>query len=489
MTPSPPYADIKAWPPPRYTPPLSPDFESAFDRHAATFAIVWDAAFGYALEEWQIQLIRAVLEVFPSGHPRAGQLRWQQAVISLGRQNGKTEIAAALGLWRLISKPTTLVIGIASNADQAGLVYRRAMRAVNGNPALSKRFRRTTETRGLQTAEGGRYDIKAAKSAALQGLPIDLGLVDELHLLRRALWGDLLSGTGGRPDCIVVGISTAGDSDSELLIDLYKLGDQAIEDNGAARVFFACWESPEGRVPDDDETLGRWLAMANPAVASGRTDLEALITLVRTKPPQDAVRYHLNRFLTSTRSPYIEPALWLGAARKPGATFPRDARIVFSFDAAPGLDFVSIVATASADDGTIHSELVASLRAPSLDRLFRIALQLQKYRPATFAIDGTFLRALGKDLTKRGLPVMIGTYSDAISASAMLYRLVITGQLAHGRDDLRAMQMQRATRKNAGDSFVISRADSSTEVDAVKATALGVLALDVAPAPAGVQVF
>lgn len=484
-----PFADIAAWPPPRYTEPLSRDFESAFDKYATVFAIAWVMAFDYALEDWQLHLIRAVLEVYPAGHPRAGQLRWQQAVISLGRQNGKTEIAAALGLWRLISKPSALVIGIASSAEQARLVYDRAMNVIRRNPPLAKMFAALTDTRGIRSLDGGKYEIKAAKSAALQGLPIELGLVDELHLLRRALWGDLLSGTGGRPNALVAGITTAGDSDSELLIDLYTLGEQSIENDGSARVFFACWEAPEARVPDDDETLGRWLAMANPAVASGRTDLEALITLVRTKPPTDAVRYHLNRFLTSTRAPFIEPVLWLNAARKPGVVFPRGARLVFSFDAAPGLDFASIVATARADDGTVHSELVASLRAPSIERLLKIALQLWQHRPATMAVDGLTLGALGKELTKRGIPTMTGRYSDAISASAMLYRLVVTGKLQHGGDPLRVVQMQRATRKNAGEAFVISRADSATEIDGVKATALGVLALDVAPVSTGGHVY
>ncbi|MFJ2544387.1 terminase large subunit domain-containing protein [Microbacterium sp. NPDC087589] len=485
----PPFADIEAWPPPRYTPPLTPDFESAFDPYAKAFAIAWVMAFSYALEEWQVQLIRAVLEVYPPGHARAGQLRWQQAVISLGRQNGKTEIAAALGLWRLLSKPVALVIGIASNADQAGLVYDRARRAIDGNPEIARMFTRTTETRGLRMVAGGSYKIKAARSAALQGLPIDLGLVDELHLLRRALWGDLLSGTGGRPSCLVAGITTAGDSDSELLLDLYRLGEQSIADGGAARVFFAAWEAPEARIPDDDETLGRWLAIANPAVASGRTDLEALITLVRTKPPTDAVRYHLNRFLTSTRAPFIEPALWMRAARRPEATFPRAARLVFSIDATPGLGFASIVATARTESGEVHSELVASLRAPSIDRLLALCLHLWRFRPATIAVDGYTLRALGKRLAERGIPTMTGSYSDAISATAMLYRLISTRKLVHGGDPLRTAQMQRATRKNAGDAFVISRADSGTEVDAIKATALGVLALEVAPAATGVQVF
>lgn len=488
MTPAPPFADIAAWPPTRHTEPLSVDFPSAFDRFAKSFAVLWVCAFGYALEAWQIQLIRAVLEVFPEGHPRAGQLRWQQAVISLARQNGKTEIAAALGLWRLLSNRRALVIGIASSADQATLVYKRAMRAIQGNPELGELFANLTDTRGIRTYEGGEYLIKAARTAALQGLPIDLGLVDELHLLKRALWGDLVSGTGGRPDCVVVGITTAGDADSELLIDLYKLGAQAIEDGDESRVGFWVWEAPEARVPEDDETLARWLAMASPAVASGRVDLDNLMTIVRSKPEPDAIRYHLNRFLSSARAPYIEPTKWHAARRPEGATFPEDVPVVFSFDAAPGLAFVSVVATAKDADGVMHSELVASLRAPSIGRLIALAYQLWAYGPLTFAMDGYVLRPLGKELQRRGLPVLIGSLADALSAAALLYRLVATGMLQHAGDELLAHQIPRAIRKNVGDQFKINRADSSVEIDAVLATSLGALAIEITPAQQGPQI-
>lgn len=488
MTTAPPFPDVAAWPPTRHTPPLAADFASAFDPYAKAFAVLWVCAFGYALEAWQIRLLRAVLEVYPAGHPRAGQLRWQQAVISLARQNGKTEIAAALGLWRLLSNSRALVIGIASSADQARLVYDRTMSAIRANGALRKRFDALTDTRGIRTTAGGKYEIKAAKSAALQGLPIDLGLVDELHLLRRALWGDLVSGTGGRADCIVVGITTAGDADSELLIDLYKLGDQAIENGGEARVGFWAWEAPEARVPDDDETLGRWLAMASPAVASGRIDLENLLTLVRSKPAPDAVRFHLNRFLDSSRAPYIESATWHAARRAGDEAFP-DARPVFAFDAAPGLSFVSVVACARDAEGVVHSELVASLRAPSVERLVALALRLAEYGPLTFAVDGYILRAFGRELQRRGLPVMVGALSDALTAAALLYRLVVTGRFRHGGEDLLSVQVPRAIRKNSGDGFRISRADSSVEIDAVNATALAALALEVTPSADAVQVF
>lgn len=483
-----PFADIAAWPPTRYTPPLSADFRSAFDPYAKAFAIIWVCAFGYALEAWQINLIRAILEVFPEGHPRAGQLRWQQAVVSLGRQNGKTELAAALGLWRLLSKRRAYVIGIASSAEQANLVYRRTADAIAGNAELGELFDRLTDTRGIRSRAGGRYELKAARSAALQGLPIDLGLVDELHLLKRALWGDLVSGTGARPDCIVVGITTAGNAASELLIDLYKLGEQAIADDGAGRVFFAVWEAPEARVPDDDETLGRWLALANPAVASGRTDLEALIRIVRSKPKPDVIRYHLNRFLDSVAQPFIEAGDFHAARRAEGEIFPTASRPVITFDAAPGLNYASVTVTARDDLGVVHSELVASLVAPTFDQLRSVALALASLGPLTYAMDGYVLRKLGKEIAAYGYPVLIGSLPDAVNSAALLYRLIMTGRFKHGGEPLLNQQFPRAARKAYGDEFTISRADSLTQIDAVRATALGAYALEVTAETTGGQV-
>lgn len=117
-----PFADIPPWPPTRYTPPLSPDFPSAFDGYISMIQYVWRTAFGFELEPWQVQLLRAVLEIYPPDHPLAGRLRWVQAVISLGRQNGKTELAAALGLWALLMRTAPTVVGIASSVDQAKLI-------------------------------------------------------------------------------------------------------------------------------------------------------------------------------------------------------------------------------------------------------------------------------------------------------------------------------------------------------------------------------
>lgn len=450
---------IAPWPPTRFTEPLSAEHDSLFARYQAAFRIAWQMAFGYTLETWQEALLHAVTELRPDG-----RLRFRQVLVSMGRQNGKTEIGAALALLWLLWKADALVIGIASSAEQARLVYERVSKVIGRNAAFARRFDRLTDTRGLSTKSGGRYELKASKSAALQGLPIDLGVVDEVHLLKAALWNDLVNGTGDRPDCLVAGITTAGDDDSELLKHLY-----AVEAETFGRFI---WEAPEATVPGDDDVLGAYLRAANPAIASGRRDVEVAVADARTQPPADVVRYRMNRF-TAAKAAFIPADVWQAAQRAETEAFP-DARPVVAIDRSPDWGAATLTVSAKVD-GITWTEVACSMVRPTMDRLVHACMAMAKHSPTLFIMDGYALRDLGQELIKRGLNVRIATQGDVVTASSLFYAKTIQRKLRHTGDLTLANQVPRTVRKNVGESFRISRADSSTEIDAVMATALGVL--------------
>lgn len=448
---------IAPWPPTRYSAPLSPEHESLFERYRAAFAVVWRVAFGYTLEAWQEALLHAVTELRPDGH-----LRYRQVIVSVGRQNGKTEIAAALALLWLLHRAHGLVIGIASTAEQARLVYDRAARLVGRNPALARRFSRLTDTRGLQTTAGGRYEVKAAKSAALQGLPVDLAVADEVHLLKPALWSDLVNGMGGRSDTLVVGITTAGDEDSVLLKDLYRLAE-------TGEIGHFIWEAPEARVPEDDETLADYLRAANPAIASGRIDVEVVIADVRAMPAEAAVRFRLNRFLASSSSAYLDLAKWSPLAGPLGdPVLP-----VLAVDVTPDWSAASVVAAWRVED-KIHTEVASSLVRPDVDRLEAEIVRLCGVRrPLRIVGDGYRLRPLVERLKARGLPAAASTLGDATASASRLYARVATKTLVHAGDPLLALQIPKSLKKAVGEGFRITRQPGS-EIDAVIATASAV---------------
>lgn len=469
---SPPFPEIPAWPPRRWTPPLSPDFPSAFDGYRELFRFVWFAAFGYHLEDWQETALRHVLELYPPGHRRAGQLRWRQVVITLGRQNGKTELAAALGLFGLLMKAAPNVVGVASSAEQARLIYKRTMRAIRGTPQLARRFKALTETRGIQTRDGGQYEIKPAKSAALQGIPIDLGLVDELHLILRALWFDLVNGLGGRANCFVAGITTAGDDGSELLIHLYEQGETAIEAGDDARFCFLCWEADSPEIPEDDDELGRELARANPSVASGRVDLENAIEEVRSMPPQDAIRYRLNRFVKAV-SAFMTAAMW--DDNLVSDPFPEGVQPTFTIDRTPDWSAANISVFGKRPDGRIYCDVVASLVQPNLGQLVELCVELNGlHNPVVFGMDSFTLRDLGRELELRGVPVQLMGLGDVMNGSALFYAKVQRGLLAHPGNDLLSRQIPLTKRKDTDGGFKISRQASSAHIDGVMSHVEGV---------------
>jgi len=55
--------------------------------------------------------------------------------------------------------------------------------------------------------------------------------------------------------------------------------------------------------------------------------------------------------------------------------------------------------------------------------------------------------------------------------------------LTHPQDEIVSKQMQRAVRKNVGESWKITRKDSATDIDAAIATVLAVWFVDTQTAP------
>jgi phage terminase large subunit-like protein len=456
--------------PTRFTPPLKEDFTSLADKFLPLIRTAWKVAFGkdYEFDEWQVDLIRRILET-----DAQGDLRYRQCFVSLPRQQGKSELMAVIGLIALLRKDGVTNLGVASTADQARLVHERLLRVVQANPALSKIMSKITDTRGIVTKTGSKYIIRASNAATLQGIPVTTAIVDELHLVEESVYSAVVAGTGARKGTAVYGITTAGDNDSELLKNLYEKAEKAI--NGDLKGFGAfIWEASESRVPDSDEELLQLLMECNPALESGRLDPDIMLQDVRTMPDQDVIRYRLNRFVDSEDKTFVPLSLWQAAGRGSMEEFPKGTRPVFAVDRSPDWGYATIIAAAKDKEGIIHTEVVASLVKPNLEQLVKLCSNLASHGPAFFVMDGYSLKELGNELKRRGLPTFVTNQPEVINASSLFYAKVAQKKLRHGNDPLLTIQMPRTGRKQVGDAFRVSRKDSSVEIDAVMATVLGV---------------
>lgn len=457
--------------PTRHTPTLIDDFECDIEWLLRPIELAWSVATpGFKFDDWQIELMRRVTELLPSG-----ELRWRSCLISMGRQNGKSEIVGALSIWALLRQPGAYSVGVASTAEQARIVFDRVYRVIAANPELERRMSKLTETRGIKTLDGSRYEIKASNANTLQGIPVSVGIVDEVHLVDAKVWDALASGTGSRVDTLLVGITTAGDENSELLTRLYANADKAIAGD-LPRFGAWIWEASEAIVPDDDDKLIALLMEANPALQSGRIDPKLLLDDVRALPTDEIIRYRLNRFIQSGTKTFIPAELWQKCERPFGAALPQ-GKFVFAVDRTPDWEHASVAVAVKVDD-VIYTELVASINKPSLEQLIFIFGQLMSHSPRAIIVDGYTLRDLYKELKIRGYPAETATLADVVNASSMFYARLARKTLQHGGDPLLSIQIPRTVRKMVGEGFRVSRRDSAVEIDAVMATLMATFGAD-----------
>lgn len=423
-----------------------------------------------------------MFELFPEGHPKAGTLRFREYAVSVSRQVGKTELIAAATIANLLWRDSgaapgagTYTIGVASTAEQARLVHTRVLKIIQANPALSRRMKKMTDTRGITTRQGNIYELRANRPGIIQGLDLATAIVDETHLGSPEVYASLQAGLGARDNAILLSITTAGDENSELLKGLYARGMESLTDP-KTRFGFCCWESSSTEIPTDDKELLKLLREANPSLAEGHIDESNLLTDVRSTPDRDVIRYRLNRF-TASVSEFISSEDWKKTQRPFGAEFPRDATgLIFAIDKSVDWGFASIIVCGKTPDGIIHTELVRSIKKPTMARLLDECSSLSKWGPAAFVVDSQSLRELGTELQARGYPVKISGYQDIISGSSYFYELVKSRRISHGGEFLVAAQLQRTKTKSTGDGWKITRKDSGMEIDAVIATVIGVTA-------------
>lgn len=455
-----------------YTKPLSEDFPSDGDKLAELVDVAWrspENPDGIELDPWQKWLLKHVLERYPEGHELAGQLRYRQVVISMGRQNGKSLLGGILGVYGLLihQKSGAQVLSLASSIDQARIIYNRVLFVIQNNPYLSKRFKKASESRGIVTADGtGRYDVKPAKEGALQGIPISLCLFDELHLAKEGMWSAAVLGTAQRRDGMVLGITTAGDQNSQTLLDLYKQGQKAAAgDPELERFGFFVWEAPQhAKVTDIDA-----LKQANPSIAAGRIPIDEVLSDMKTLPEHEARRYRLNQFISGTASSWITSDTF----RKAGTKVNVDQTGgVFAVDITKNWEHATI-AYANAVGDEHQTELVQTFVNTNETQLFNRLVDLyQKHQPRAIALDDRALPGLGKRLKLAGIPTYQLWTKEVSAACSVVYALFSTGKGKHNNDPLLISQSPNGIAKYSGETWLISRKESLGEIDALMATVM-----------------
>lgn len=465
--------------PTRHTPPLSESFTADIDRFLPLIREVWNnanGARGFEFDPWQVELMRRITETLPDG-----ELRWRTCLVSMPRQQGKSEVLTAIALWAVLrgvgdlrvprsGTPSTNLI-VASSVEQARITYSRLQHIISANKFVLDRMEKFTDWRGISTKWGASIEVKAPNSKGLQGFASTISLYDEIHIGAETTWDALIAGSGSRRGTLQLGITTAGDQNSKLLKRLYENAEAAIAGEPTASRFGAwIWEASESIVPKDDKRLLELLMESNPALQAGRIDPEIMISDIRLMPKEEVIRYRLNRFVESRPDAFISYEDWASCERVAGDVRP-DGDIVFAIDRSPSWDFASVsMAVMDQETGEVWTELVAAINRPTLPQLVHVATQLDKFRPRAILVDGYTLPELIQELELRAMPVERFTLNMLTNATEFFRSAVTNKQIKHDGAPLLYLQIPMTIRKVVRDSYRVSKADSSISIDSAVAT-------------------
>jgi len=187
------------------------------------------------LELWE----KAMLAVIFGFIDIEGNREYQEAILIVGKKNGKSLIASIIGEYMQIAdgEAGPEVYAVATKKDQAKIIWLEAKRMVNKSPILKKRVR-TLVGELVSDFNDGTFKPLSSDSNTLDGLNIHCGLMDEIHQWKngKALYDIIADGVTAREQPLIFITSTAGTVREDLYDQKYNEAKDVIngyfDDNG-----------------------------------------------------------------------------------------------------------------------------------------------------------------------------------------------------------------------------------------------------------------
>ena len=198
-------------------------------------------------------------------------------MLSVGRRNGKTLMAALLVLVHLVGpckRPNSTLVSAATTRKQAAIVFKQAAAMIRVNPTLRKHLKVIDSTKHIvHRADGSSYAAISSEAGGHYGQGLDLAILDELAQARGpALYDALMTSLGSQIEPLMIVISTQAPADDHILSELIdyglKIRNGEIDDDSFTVHLHAA--RPDAELTDEAE----WLK-ANPALGDYR-DLDEL---------------------------------------------------------------------------------------------------------------------------------------------------------------------------------------------------------------------
>ena len=204
-----------------------------------------------------------------------GLRRFRYVFVAVPRGNGKSSLAATIGLHMLAldGEGGAEVYAAAVTRDQARIVFSAAQHMARADPIFRNKYGIELNAHAiLQVASASIFRPLSRDAQALDGLNVHAAILDELAAHKtREVHDVLVTATGKRSQSLIFGITTAGANQSGIGFEQWKYTQRVLSDQSVDEAFFGIiytiddlddWQSPDAWVKANPN----WGQSVNPEV-------------------------------------------------------------------------------------------------------------------------------------------------------------------------------------------------------------------------------
>jgi phage terminase large subunit-like protein len=409
------------------------------------------------LRPWQKKIIRQVL---------APGVR--TAVVAIPRGNGKSTLAAALGLWALVDGPegaeVPIVAGVAERQSRIG--FNIARRMVELEPELVARVQIHRDELIMPHHDARLFPLPADADAILGANP-SFVIVDELGVIDAEVFEAMRLASGKRAESTLLAIRTPPrepDSIMRTLVEHGRLGD----DPTFCLIEYAA--DPAARI--DDREAWR---QANPALGDFLYE-DGMATEAKTVRESTFRQFRLGQWIDQVEEAWMPAEMWATAA-DPGHSVTDGTDVVLGLDGSFSQDCTAVVGCTVSKKP--HLFVVGCWENPRPgDDTFRIDVQeveatirdaCTRYNVLEVTADPYRWTRTLQVLADERIPVSEFPQSPSrmTPATTSLYEAVVNGAVTHDGDRRLARHVANAVLKadSRGTRLVKEHKDSRRRID------------------------
>jgi len=421
----------------------------------------------FILDNWQKAIIYDLYEVNDDN-----TRKYREALIGLPKGNGKTALAAAIGLYELLGSGVTspLVAVAAASYEQANLVFGTMKIMCEESVILNDMVETFENEIQVKNAPGRAYRV-AAKAGTADGGRNSCLIADEIHewanINQERVHYVLSNNTAKRKDGLVLNITTAGYNLDSLAGRLYQRGlKKETGENDDPEYYFKWIGAKEG---DDYEAKKTWKDV-NPAIQNDWWPLENLNRRFKSLPMHEFQRYHLNQWTRTEEESWLPASAWDNCTGE--IVFSDTAETFLGVDMALHHDSVAIVHGQKDKNNKII--LDSKIWHPDdydvidIQEVERYILDLVvKYNVKEVAYDPAFFERSAQVLLDNGVPMVNFPQSHArmVPACGNAFDLIVNKKVIHNATATFTDQVLSAAQKVTDSGWRLSKGRSKRKID------------------------